>query len=137
MMETVAAKRIAGIQERCSNEHPEWIGALWAKFRLEHAAVVNGQEIFAVYFNYDGDHTQPYTLLLGTEVPANAPLPDNLDAVTIAAGRYKRFDASGEQPQSIIAAWQKIWQSDLPRSYGTDFEAYGEDGKVTIYIGCS
>jgi predicted transcriptional regulator YdeE len=41
----------------------------------------------------------------------------------------------------VIEGWQKIWSTDLNRSYVADFEVYGEktknpeDAEVEIYVG--
>ena len=41
--------------------------------------------------------------------------------------------------QAVAAAWQEIWQMDLPRTFQCDFEEYQddrmEDAEIHIYVG--
>ena len=41
--------------------------------------------------------------------------------------------------QAVAAAWQEIWQMDLPRAFQCDFEEYqngsGENAEIHIYVG--
>ena len=41
--------------------------------------------------------------------------------------------------KAVAAAWQEIWQMDLPRSFVCDFEEYQddqmEDTEIHIYVG--
>ena len=57
----------------------------------------------------------------------------------IPEGRYARFIVRGDMVKAVAAAWQEIWQMDLPRSFVCDFEEYQddqmEDTEIHIYVG--
>ena len=87
---------------------------------------VNGN-ILAVYTDYEGDYTQPYSWILGAEVSSLDEIPAGLVGKVIPESKYAVFTTKGEFPQGLIAAWQAIWQSNLSRSYTADFELYSSD----------
>lgn len=99
--------------------------------------------IYAVYSDYEGDHTKPYRFTLGYKLKqgANAPNADALHSVTTESHDYAMLSAAGEQPKALVEAWTAIWQSDLDRRFQTDFEIYGprffEEGvnEVLLCIG--
>ncbi len=136
MIEQVQSRRVAGIAARCSNGNPAAIGALWERFFRDNVAnTVKGNGMYAVYFDYEGDFTKPYTLLIGAEIARDTTVPQGVRECLIEAGPYQPFDASGPKPGSIIAAWQRVWASNVPRAYRTDFESYGPGEQVTIFVG--
>lgn len=51
-------------------------GGLWQKFNTENIAAriqdKLGAEIYAVYFDYEGDHTKPFSYFIGCKVKSNA-----------------------------------------------------------------
>lgn len=57
----------------------------------------------------------------------------------IPAGRYAKFVIHGDMVQAVAAAWQEIWQMDLPRTFRCDFEEYQNDSmeqaEIHIYVG--
>lgn len=57
----------------------------------------------------------------------------------IPAGRYAKFVIHGDMVQAVAAAWQEIWQMDLPRTFQCDFEEYQNDSmeqaEIHIYVG--
>lgn len=119
-------------------------GNLWQQFEADDIAnKIEGKlsdEVFAVYHNYDGDYTQPFSYFIGCKVASNSNVPDGLDSLIIPTGTFIKKRAKGKMPDCIANAWQKIWSSDLPRAYKTDFEVYDErsqdwnDAEVDIYI---
>ena len=136
MAQQIAAKRIVGVSARCSNEHPEKIGELWARFFSEGVSQrAGGAGVYSVYFDYAGDHTAPFSVLVGSALPEGVPLPDGLTEVHIEPGTYESFDASGPRPQAILDGWRRIWDRRMPRLHHTDFEAYGPGDSQTIFIG--
>lgn len=129
---------LAGIARRTSNAHPEQIGAFWGRFRAEKIAQQLPQRtsdaIYALYSEYDSDHTGEYTMLLGYEVPTDAEVPEGMHKVPIPAAAYAVVDARGPQPETLTTAWQQVWSSSLPRSYGCDFDIYWGPETVEIYV---
>lgn len=125
------------------------INALWEQFFKESVGqkITNKLDdvIFAVYSDYEGDHTKPYRLTIGYRIKPDeeAPVPANMHSVACKAGDYAVLSAAGKQPEALIETWNSIWSSDLDRTFATDFEVYGpkffEDGvnEVLVHIGVS
>ena len=79
-----------------------------------------------------------YTVVAACE--AAEELSGEADTVCrIPAGRYAKFVVHGDMVQAVGAAWQEIWQMDLPRTFQCDFEEYQdermEDAEIHIYVG--
>lgn len=100
---------------------------------------INGN-ILALYTDYEGDYTQPYSWILGCEVSSLDQVPEGLVGKIIPESKYAIFTTQGAFPQGLIGAWQNIWESNLPRSYTSDFEVYRSDfdpqhnPEVKVYI---
>lgn len=119
-------------------------GNLWQKFENEnyYSKIPNkiGDEIYAVYHNYEGDHTDPFSYFIGCKVKNDTEIPDDLDSLTIPGGSYQKVIAKGKMPNCISETWQEIWGSEIPRAYGADFEVYDErsqdwsDAEVDILV---
>ena len=107
----------------------EEINALWEDFfkRSIGQDVPNRVDnvIYAVYSDYEGDHTQPYRLTLGYKVTEGA-VADHLHKIDVKTADYAMMGAAGEQPKALIETWTAVWQSDLDRRFETDFEVYGQ-----------
>jgi predicted transcriptional regulator YdeE len=135
---------IVGISARVSNERPQEIGKLWQQFYAQGIADKipdkKSENIYSAYIDYESDHTKPYTLVIGCEVNDAGSLPADLVCKTIPAAQYAVIPANGKQPEALIAAWQKVWKSDLPRTYSGDFDLYvsqgagPEDLGVSLYV---
>ena len=121
-------------------------GQLWQQFVSEGIAgkisdKVN-DTIYAVYFDYDGDRSNPYSFFIGCEVPADKEIPEGLDTLVIPAQDYAVITAKGKLPDCVADAWHDIWKSDINRAYGYDFEVYNNlsawrDTGVDIHISLS
>ena len=119
-------------------------GALWQQFISEGIAdkiedkVDNN--IYAMYFDYDGDHTQRYSFFIGCKVADDHETPAGLHTIQIPAQQYTRVTAKGKMPDCVVTAWGDIWKSDINRAYGFDFELYNElstdweNAEVAIYL---
>lgn len=81
-------------------------------------------DILALYTDYEGDCTKPYSWILGCEVANLEEIPSGLVGKIIPESNYAVFTTQGGFPEGLIAAWQAIWKSNLSRSYTTDFEVY-------------
>ncbi len=118
------------------------IGPLWADFgakiapRMAPVALVYG-----VYHHYASDADGLFDVLVGSD--ALLPTADKASAlahVDIAPGSYLVWEAQGAMPQAVIGAWARIWhyfadpQCPHHRAYTTDFERYGADGGIEIFI---
>lgn len=132
---TVVAKRsimVVGIKCRTSNapeKGPQDIPRLWGQFYSE--GVINqiphkiSEEVIALYCDYEGDYTQPYSLVIGCSVSSLDNIPKGMEGKIIPGGSYAVFRAVGEHPASLIETWGRIWQTDLKRTYTGDYEFYG------------
>ena len=71
-------------------------GSLWQKFEQEGIFnKVPGKtafEIYAVYYNYEGDHTQPYSYFIGCPVAPGTEVPEGLQTLEIPAQNYTHIN---------------------------------------------
>lgn len=141
------SKNIIGIECRTSNapeDGPQDIPRLWGQFYNEDivSKIPNkaSNEVIALYCDYEGDYTQPYSLVIGCLVNSLDDIPEGMVTKTIPAGSYAVFRAIGDYPASLIETWGNIWQTELKRTYTGDYEFYGEKfasgspDEVEVYI---
>jgi predicted transcriptional regulator YdeE len=104
------------------------IAWLWQKWTQDETSkkIQNkiSDDVYAVYYNYEGDHTKPYSYFIGCAVSENTSIPEGLTALLIPSGSYTKIVTKGKLPDAVAAAWQEIWQSGLKRNYKTDYEVY-------------
>ncbi len=120
------------------------IGQLWQQFEAGNyfgkIPGKTGNSIYAVYHDYDGDYMDPFSYFIGCPVEPGTEVPSGLVELTIAACEFQKEVAKGPMPACIGQAWQKIWESEIPRAYKADFEVYDErsadwnDAEVDIFI---
>ena len=60
---------------------------------------------------------------------------------TFKKGNYAKFVSKGDLTKgAVYGTWSKIWETELDRTYSTDFEIYGEkaqnptDAEVEIFV---
>ena len=130
--ETLDGFTVAGLSVITTNENgAEAINQIWEDFFEQQIGqkvedIRENDFIYAVYSDYEGDHTKPYRFTLGYKLKdADSSVPDGLHTVTTQTADYAMLSAAGEQPKALIEAWTAIWQSDLDRCFKTDFEIYG------------
>ncbi len=144
----VAPFHLVGLSIRTTNENGQGaidIGQLWGRFMSE--GVLNKIEnkiddtIYSLYTNYEGDYTQPYTVILGCCVHDLSTVPEGLVAKSFKGGTYMKLSAKGDLTKGLIVEqWQHIWRMDLNRSYTCDFEVFDEraqnpnEAEVDFYI---
>ncbi|HCU05395.1 MAG TPA: AraC family transcriptional regulator [Coxiellaceae bacterium] len=126
-----------------NNQSQQDIQALWARFFAEDikSKIQNrlSDDVFMIYTDYEGDFTKPYICVLGCQVSSFDNAPSELRQLTVPAASYEVYQVDGDYPQSLIQAWQTIWQADLDRAYTADFERYPaafdfKQGAFEIYI---
>jgi len=129
---------LAGIQleepTRNANEQSmKDCGKLWDRFMKEAIAlrIIDkfSETIYAVYFNYSGDHNDPYYYFIGCQVPEATKPEEGLSILNIPARRYRKITAKGKMPDCVAKAWMDIWKSNMERGYIADFEVYDERSK--------
>ena len=142
------AFQIIGISIRTTNENgkaKQDIGALWRTFMsenlIENIPNIKDETIYAVYTDYEGDHTKPYTTILGYKVGSLSVIPEGMVGKTIESATYTKFTAKGDLTKNaVVDQWLKIWNTDIDRAYKSDFEMYGEkavdptNGEADIFI---
>ena len=119
-------------------------GNLWQKFERENFAEripdKLSDEIYAVYFDYEGDHTKPFSYFIGCKVKSNTDPPQGMDNLTIPAGSFTKVIAKGKMPDCVANSWKDIWSSITDRAYKYDFEIYDErsedwsNAEVEIFV---
>ncbi|MEO9512554.1 MAG: GyrI-like domain-containing protein [Flavobacteriaceae bacterium] len=142
------ALTIVGIATRTSNESGKAendIPQLWQKFMAD--GVTNripnkvNDTIYAIYTDYESDHTKPYTLVIGCHVDSLDNIPEDMTVKMVPEANYNTFIAKGDLTKdAVINTWMEIWKTPLKRTYTTDIEIYGEkamnptDGEAEILI---
>lgn len=124
---------VIGIAVRTTNENNQAatdIPALWNTFFTEGIAEKipgrTDQSVYSIYTDYEKDHTRPYTTILGCRVANLGNIPEGMVGKTIEGGTYTAFTAKGKLDEGIVYnEWVKIWNSELERTYTSDFEVYG------------
>lgn len=118
------------------------IGLLWRDFASEVApCMAPTAQVYGVYHRYESDATGPFEVLAGTDSLLH-PSEDTaeLSLCEIRTGSYVVFEATGTLSQAVIDAWGRIWryfedpQCPYQRAYTTDFERYGAEGRIDIFI---
>ncbi|MEL7270847.1 MAG: GyrI-like domain-containing protein [Bacteroidota bacterium] len=142
------ALNIVGIATRTLNKPGKAdkdIPQLWNKFMAENTLqrIPNKVDntVYALYTNYEGDHTQPYTVVIGCNVASLDNIPEDMTVILIPESKYTQFMAKGDLTKdAVINTWMTIWSTDLNRTYTTDIEIYGEkaidltDGEAEILV---
>lgn len=140
--------KVIGIAIRTTNEGEkaaQEIAALWQRFLSENLLeqIPNKVDttIYSLYTEYEGDHTQPYTTVLGCKVDSLDHIPSGMVGHAFEGGTYVKTTAKGDLMQGLIVNhWTTIWKMDLDRAYTVDFEAFGEkaqnpsDAEVDFFV---
>ncbi len=142
---TLEEKVAVGIEARTNNTSPDMgavIGGLWSRFYNDgiYTSVpdkLNGKAL-GIYRDYEKDAMSDYTVMVACETTGE-PQGAQFAVCHIPAGRYAKFVIHGDVVQSVAAAWQDIWQMDLPRTFQCDFEEYQnssmDQAEIHIYVG--
>lgn len=140
---------VIGISVRTTNENGQStqdIPALWSRFMTEEIAkqIPNkiDNSVFCIYTEYEKDHTKPYTTILGCKVENLDTIPNGMVGKTFEEATYAKHTAKGNILQGLVFnEWtNKIWNSDLDRTYTADFEVYDErtqnpeNAEVDIFV---
>ncbi len=141
--------KVIGISVRTTNENGQAaneIAELWGKFMSENilTKIPNKGDsvIYSLYTDYEGDHTKPYTAILGGKVENLDAIPNGMVGKSFNGGNYLKTTAKGDLMKGLIVNhWSKIFDMELDRSYVADFEVFGEkaqnpsDAEVDFYVG--
>ncbi|MBB5647285.1 GyrI-like domain-containing protein [Pedobacter cryoconitis] len=139
---------VIGISIRTTNENGQSakdIPKLWEKFMsegiLDQIPDKIDNSLYCIYTDYEKDHTQPYTTILGCKVENLNVVPNQMVSKTIEDTSYQKFVAKGNVMQgAVYNEWVKIWNSELERTFTADFEVYDErsqnpeNAEVDIFV---
>jgi predicted transcriptional regulator YdeE len=104
------------------------VGALWVRFRTDQPAT---WPAYAVYDTYESDHRGAYRVVVGV------PDSDDGTEAKVAAGRFARFVAEGNEPQALIETWRRIWavteSGEIERAFTADLEIHHPD-RVEVLV---
>lgn len=129
---------VVGIVRRQSNDKPEEIGKQWQEFMSKGGPkqIPNrlSDDIYVIYSEYEGDHTKPYSMLIGCSVFEGATLPSGFHARKIPGALYATFEAKGPQPETLMATWKEIWSAPIERAFSVDFEQHSGKDDVLVNV---
>lgn len=139
---------VIGISVRTTNQNGQSmqdIPALWARFVAE--GIINqipdkvDNTVYGIYTDYEGDHTMPYTTIIGCKVNSLDNIPDGMMGKEISGGKYEQFTAKGNIAEgAVFNEWVRIWAAGYDRAFTSDIEVYGvkalnpTDAEVDILI---
>ncbi|EMI54860.1 GyrI-like domain-containing protein [Rhodopirellula sallentina] len=135
------ARTLYGIEARIDGDPVRQIGAVWDRFLTENLAEDCpsrlDDNLVALYCDYEGDHTQPYTFFLGCEVLDVCSAEDGFAIRYTPVGNYAEFSAFGAMPDAVIDKWREIWEMELYRNYIADYEIHDpkSPNEVSVYVG--
>lgn len=105
-------------------------GELWQHFEqnkiAEHIPNKISDTIYAVYYDYESDENGLFSYFIGCKVEEHTEKPEGLDEIIIPEQNYHKETAKGQMIGCITDAWTRIWNANLDRKFGFDFEVYDE-----------
>jgi predicted transcriptional regulator YdeE len=132
--QTIQKFYVIGISIRTTNQNGQSsrdLETLWGRFWSENIREqIPGKvsdDIYAVYTDYETDHTGPYTAIIGLPVTTLDNIPEGLSGITIDMAKYQTFVSKGKMPEAVVNTWVDIWQNKtLARTYKSDFTVHGK-----------
>lgn len=131
MMVMGIACRTSNTPEGAPNDIPKLWGRLYGEDVISRIPNKASSDVIALYCDYEGDYTKPYTCVIGCPVTSVDNVPEGMVAKVLPASSYVLFQAVGEHPQAVMQAWANVWQTNLDRTYTGDFEVYGQKFAAT------
>jgi predicted transcriptional regulator YdeE len=129
---------------RLKNSDPDAgtkIGNAWRDFlgKLEEFPSGAAGKPIAIYSNYESDETGEYDFQIGCEALDGLNNEDfGPEFEILPHGKYAKFVLKGNVNEIVPVFWQELWQMDLPRKFGFDFEEYQStnliNGEVHFFI---
>ena len=123
------------------------LGRLWQKFHQDHVShLAKGKDIYGIYHNYESDDAGAFDVVACWKIDIEEgeqkqldnnyiPNVSNVVTVTLPAGKYLVFSEYGNMPNTVLNAWEQVWDYfNAPRCEHT--RVYDvEYGQVDVYIG--
>ena len=138
------ALHVIGIELRTHNgEAQQTIPPFWQRFSAEAPLRTLphrlSSDVLAVYthFAHAGvDNAGPYSLVIGAEVAPETEVPAGMVRVVVPASQRALFTVPAGRHDLVGPAWQAIWERhELRKTYIADYERYGTDGAIGIFVG--
>lgn len=85
----------------------------------------------AVYFEYEGDQTKPYSLIVGFKSEKKI---EEFEFLEVPVLQFQEFEKKGTMPQVVFECWQDVWDSNIKRAFLYDIEEYLSKDKVKLHI---
>lgn len=114
------------------------IAKLWGQFFAENITAKVpapvGDEVIAVYSNYESDHNGDYDYTIGLKSSSDKTIP-GLVSLKVSGGRYISLKTEKGPIYAVVPQlWQKVWQMNDQelggkRAYDTDYEIYGSEAR--------
>lgn len=127
---------VVGISIRTTNkdgQSAQDIEMLWNRFWETNVSerVTNKvhDAIYAVYTDYETDHTGPYSTIVGYAVSSLHHIPEGMIGLTIETTNYQKIVSKGKMPEAVFNTWLSIWADQKlsnQRTYKADFTVHGE-----------
>ena len=126
-----------------NNQAKADIAKLWKRFYQDDVA---GQldfsvddSVYLLYTDYGHSSNQGFSVWLGLETEADAPLPMDMRRFKIPALNYYQFEAASELPADMWALWENVHEQEaqLQRTYHCDFECYPDGENALLFISTS
>jgi predicted transcriptional regulator YdeE len=111
-----------------------------AEFSFNKITDKISQDIYAVYYDYEGENSEQFSYFIGCKVPADSGKTEGLKVIEIPAGTYRKIRVKGKLPESIANTWEQINQAAQGRAFGYDFEVYSdksmdwEDAEIDVFV---
>jgi len=102
--------RVMGIEIWTSNENamkdiPGHWGRFYAEGIEEKIPGRLGDDVIALYSDYEGDYTKPYSLTIGCKVSSINNIPKGMSAKMVPASNYLVLTAKGKMPDALVSVW--------------------------------
>lgn len=123
----IVGKTVRTDLENAMEDIPQLCDEFFSQNYEDQIEFIADYEIICAYVDYEGDYTQSYTYMIGYQVTQALNLPEGLEQKELVGGKYAAIHVTGSYPDSLLDAWKKIWESNVPRAYTTDYEVYGAD----------
>lgn len=142
---TLEKKTLVGISTKTGNDDPhmqETIAELWKRFHQEdiYSKILTPSSPHAIGL-YSDYAANGYTVTVGYEVANENSTIQGSEFIQkhIPYGKYAKFTVEGSVDAAVSDAWNKIWCTNLNRSFTGDFEEYVDvisptNAKINIYI---
>ena len=135
--------KILGFELKTSNQEafqtiPKFWGEIMGENRLKKITPSISENIYAVYTNFKNpgkNNEGVYSLIIGREVLKNQKAFDGFVEAIISPQKRAVFDVEKNHPEKVGAMWQEIWNTNLEKTFVSDFELYKPNGEIEIHIG--